>query len=393
MEEVFAVMARGTGVTAASGDEVATQIDSVLRSMTQKTPEMAKAFKKAGFQGVNDAIGKKGMVGALRVLVAQTDGTSEGIEKLFGRIEGLKLALDLTGKGAADFDDKLKVMNNAAGATDTAFAAMRGGLAANATQAKKTEVAIEQLKVKIGDDLSGSVNNLQRDLLNLVNLAAGDVHTVFVNMSTDAENSKTAIDNLKGAVQPLVSWFAKLALIVDSVGGGIGKTGDKLEDFKNKVADIIAKRSGISSETLLAQWGGRGASTEERKERDEARIQRMKALSEYIVDPEAARNRESLNEMKAEVEAQRQKSAQARQTFTSAFESGAPVNWDQTIGQINVNLEIPQERTVPQITNAVQMGLSNALKRAANANPNRANKTGTGVGVGPAGTNSTMGNP
>lgn len=394
MEELFAVMASASGVTG-SGSEVMTQMSSSMSALVKKTPEMKKAWKKAfGKESVKDAVAKDGVVGVFNRLVDTTDGSIEKIDELFGRIEGLKLILQLTGKGAADFNDKLHAMQNVAGATDTAFTAMRGGMAANATQAKKTAVEIEALKVGIGDDLSGAVNDLQLQLLQFGKAAASDFHDVMTNMNDDGVNAKTSLDGITQTVRPMTIWFAKLALAIDTAGGAL----DKFIELGDSVDEGVAQ---WGSDMLSAMMGGSGGALPEymqervakREEDKKRRTSRLLALSEYIEDPDAASHKAVLNVAKNEVAESRAKAQAGREAYFAAIRSGNAEGATTSIGQINVALEIPANAEPHHIETAVRnaMGMAGKdIQQARRAIPNRTDKSGA-EGWGPKGTNNAVG--
>lgn len=156
MDELFAIMASATGVTG-GGAEVATQMASLMRGLTDRSKDADRAFKIAfkadRFTNINQAIGKYGLVGVVEKLAATTDGTAESLNALFGRAEATTIALQLTGKGADDFKAKLLAMKGAAGATDTAYKAMTGGMASGAKQVETARAKTEQMRLELGDGL------------------------------------------------------------------------------------------------------------------------------------------------------------------------------------------------------------------------------------------------
>ena len=156
MEELFAVMATATGVTG-GGAEVSTQMASLMRGLTDRSKEADAAFKVAfkadKFKSIQQAIGKYGLVKVVEMLAKTTDGSAESLNALFGRAEATTLALHITGKGAEDFQTKLKAMKESAGVTDTAYRAMTGGMAKGAHDVDVAKAATEQMRLELGDNL------------------------------------------------------------------------------------------------------------------------------------------------------------------------------------------------------------------------------------------------
>ena len=381
MEEVFAVMASASGVTG-SGSEVMTQMAAAMQALLNKTPEMKVAYKKAfGKELLKDAIGKDGVVGVFKKLVGTTDGSIESIQKLFSRVEGLRLILQLTGNGAKDFTDKMASMGNVAGATDIAFEAMKGGLAANATQADKTAEKMAQLKIAIGDDLAPAVGQFNAEIAKAVEIGAGALHTVLTNMKTDTGDASGSMNGLGESLRPVVVWFAKLALVADGAAGAIYA----VEDAKDKVGEAFA---GFASETWSEMWGGSGGELpdymqeriKERETRNTARIARMKSLSEYIVDPKAATQKSEL------ADARKQAITDADQHRLEGIQlmTGAAAG-DVNIGAISLNVALPAG-TAKDHAKLLHDELYKMLTNADNANARRTDRSGV-AGPGPAGTN------
>lgn len=188
LEELFAVMASATGVTG-SGAEVGTQFASVLRAMIDRSPEMAKAFssliKKGtfgkGVKTMQQAIGAKGLQGALNALIGTTDGTAESIQKLFGRAEAMTLALHLTGKGASDFNDKQRAMQQVAGATQQAFDAQTTGFAAQGHAIDKAKAQWEAMRQDLGDKLTPALVQLYDVGMRVAQLFGEGITPIFAN--------------------------------------------------------------------------------------------------------------------------------------------------------------------------------------------------------------------
>ena len=386
MEEVFAVMASASGVTG-SGSEVMTQMASAMQALLNKTPAMKKAYASVfGKELLKDAISKDGVVGVFKKLAGTTDGSVESIQKLFGRVEGLKLILQLTGNGAADFTSKMASMGDAAGATDIAFAAMKGGLAANATQAAKTAEKMAQLKIAIGDELAPAVGQFNAEMATAVEIGAGAFHTVLTNMKTETENASGPMKGLGESVRPVTVWFAKLALVADGTAGAI----NAVVDAADKVDEAVA---GFASDTWSAMWGGGEGELpdymqeriKERETRNADRAARMKSLSEYIVNPEAATQKSEL------ADARKQAITDANQARLEGIQlmTGAAAG-DVHIGGISLNVALPSG-TPESHAQAINDELFRLLTNAGKANAPRTNRSGVD-GASNAGTN-TLGGP
>lgn len=137
-EELFTGFATLTGVTG-NAAEVSTQLSGILRAMIKPTDGMKSAIKELGFETAEQMIEQEGLIGSMRMLVANTDGTSESIGKLFRRAEALTAVFAITGGQAEVFDQKFEELKNSAGATDQAFREISDGV-------NKAGFSLEQAK-------------------------------------------------------------------------------------------------------------------------------------------------------------------------------------------------------------------------------------------------------
>ena len=228
LEELFAVMASATGVTG-SGAEVSTQFAAVLRAMVDRSPEMAKAFssliKKGtfgkGVKTMQQAIGAKGLQGTLNALVGTTDGTAESIQKLFGRAEAMTLALHLTGKGAADFNDKQRAMKQVAGATQQAFDAQTTGFAAQGHAIEKAKAQWEAMRQDLGDKLTPALVQLYDVGMRVAQLFGEGIAPIFANTQVLSIGLGDDLDVVRVAFNAIRAVVLGVAQVIDSVIFGL----------------------------------------------------------------------------------------------------------------------------------------------------------------------------
>jgi TP901 family phage tail tape measure protein len=219
LEEVFAITATGTGALG-STSEVMTQISSAMRALIQRTPDMDKAFAKAfkgdGIKSMDQAIGKYGLVGTLQRVIATTDGTTEAIGGLFGRIEGMQLALALTGPlldGPDGFTSKFGKMKDAAGALSGAYAAQTEGLGGLAKDARATAERFEALRVKVGEELAPAFGKT-KDAIATISEEVGDR---LIDALSDAETGIGGLAGTAEALDPLVTAITAIAAGVGTI--------------------------------------------------------------------------------------------------------------------------------------------------------------------------------
>ena len=99
-----------------------TNIQGVMNAVLRPTAEAEKLAEKLGVEFGATALQTKGLTRFLRDLQEQVGGDVEVMGQLFGRIEGLRGVLALTGNQAESFAKNLNAIQNAAGATDKAVA-------------------------------------------------------------------------------------------------------------------------------------------------------------------------------------------------------------------------------------------------------------------------------
>lgn len=121
MQELFATQATLTGVLGGAS-EVATDTQSALKALMAPSTQMQKALDSLGFSTGQALIKAKGFKGALQALVGTTHGNTAALTKMFGRVEGMKLAMALAGSQSDTYNQKLKEIQHSAGATATAYA-------------------------------------------------------------------------------------------------------------------------------------------------------------------------------------------------------------------------------------------------------------------------------
>jgi TP901 family phage tail tape measure protein len=171
-EEMFNTFATLTGVTGQTA-EVSTQIAALVRAFLTQTEDMKAAFKelkKQGYETASQLLADKGLVGALKAVIATTEGSDEAIAKLFGSAESLLAVFALTGSQADTFSHKLEQMKKASGALDEAFKEQTEGINEAGHKWEQTMVRIEVAVQKLGDVAAPAFAVISGTLENLVGL-------------------------------------------------------------------------------------------------------------------------------------------------------------------------------------------------------------------------------
>ena len=137
-EHLFAIMATGTGVVG-TASEVSTQLRGVLASMLAPTSNLSNLYDELGVSGAEAMIRQHGLAGSISLMAEDAEKTGRTLKDYIASTEALPIALNLAGAGADVFADKLAEMENAAGATDSAFREQTEGV-------NSAEFAYQQMK-------------------------------------------------------------------------------------------------------------------------------------------------------------------------------------------------------------------------------------------------------
>lgn len=149
-EELFGVFATLTGVTGDAA-EVSTQLGSIFTALMKPSDAMTQALNKMGYESGFAAVKALGLQGTLAGLVDVTGGSDEALVQLAGRKEAVTAMLSLTGAQADTFSKKLGELQNAAGATDRAFAAQTEGVAKAGFTFQQAMVKMQVAAQQFGD--------------------------------------------------------------------------------------------------------------------------------------------------------------------------------------------------------------------------------------------------
>jgi len=152
MDELFAVMATGTGVTGKAA-EVSTQLRGIMQSLMAPTADMTKLLEEKGYASGKAMLADLGLAGALETIKNAADATNTPLQKYISSIEGQTLALALTGTQADNYITKLAAMRDSTGLTDIAFREQTEGVNAAGFAFQQAKIQIGVLAQEIGDKL------------------------------------------------------------------------------------------------------------------------------------------------------------------------------------------------------------------------------------------------
>lgn len=231
MEELFGVLATGTGVTG-KASEVSTQLRRILQALMAPSKEMSRLIKMQGFKTGETMLQTLGLQKTINLLVSTSRKSNIPLQSLMGSIEGQTLALALAGPQATTFTEKLRAMTNVAGATEEAFREQTGGINKAGDAWKEFNSQLEVTKIKIGDELAPVLS----DLLNSATILTNK----FTQLSPEMQKFVFASVAIAAAMGPVLWGISQLITFVGSLSRAavwlslnIGKAAASLLQFKN----------------------------------------------------------------------------------------------------------------------------------------------------------------
>lgn len=228
-EELFGIMATGTGVTG-NAAEVSTQLRGVLQALMAPTDSMAELMANLGYESGQAMIEGLGLQGTIDAIVKAADESGMPLQSYIGSIEGQTLALTLSGEQSDVLREKIAAMGEATGSAAKAFKAATDNEA---------------------EDFDGSINKLKNSAI-----AFGDALTPLISKVADLVSGVADfINDLSPAQKEMAVNFA---LVAAAAGPAISTVGKGITTFSN-VAGALKGLGGAAS--TAAGAGGLGALT------------------------------------------------------------------------------------------------------------------------------------
>ena len=188
LEELLAAGSALT-LTGQTLSESITNIQGVMNAVLRPSNEAVDLAEQLGIEFSATALQTKGLTQFLKDLEIQAGGDVEVLGQLFGRIEGLRGVLALTGNQAESFAKNLDAIQNAAGSAEKAVDIQNQTLEAQIALLKnQLSFALQT----IGNELLPTVTDAVKDLTTSLNDVDWD------KFSQDAEN---AIGSILSVVQ------------------------------------------------------------------------------------------------------------------------------------------------------------------------------------------------
>jgi TP901 family phage tail tape measure protein len=110
-------------------ENATTQLNAIMQRFIKPSKEAQRVAASFGIELTSQALASKGLSGALTEMVEKTNGSKEALAAILGDARAIRGAFVLAQNGGQQFNDELALMQNAAGATDTALSYQEQGLA------------------------------------------------------------------------------------------------------------------------------------------------------------------------------------------------------------------------------------------------------------------------
>jgi len=226
-EELFAVMATGSGVTGGAA-EVSTQLRGILQSLMAPTADMTKLLADMGYESGAAAIADQGLVGILGDVIDTANETNTPLQNFIGSIEGQTLAMALGGPQADDYTSKLAEMQNAAGTAQTAFDLQTKGQNAAGFEAEQAAIRIQVLTQEINDAMKPAILTILPYIRDFMDFIRGLVMQ-FTELDPNTQKIIFGVLGLAAAIGPIlmvlgpvVTGFGALLSVIGLIASPIG---------------------------------------------------------------------------------------------------------------------------------------------------------------------------
>ena len=222
-QELFGVMATGTGVTGGAA-EVSTQLRGVLQSLLSPTAGMTTLLASMGLESGKALIEQQGLQGAIETVVGAAARAGAPLQDYVSSIEGQTLALALAGPQADTFTEKLAAMQTATGSTDQAFAEMTEGINAAGFQFKQLWREVTVAAQRFGDELIPQLLKLKPTLTDMVEGLKATVQW-FADLPAPVQKTILVAVGLVAAIGPLLMVVGQMSMGVGALLPLLGSLG------------------------------------------------------------------------------------------------------------------------------------------------------------------------
>jgi TP901 family phage tail tape measure protein len=234
LEEVAAGIAVLTknGIDASNAT---TQLNAIMTAILKPSSQASKYAASYGIELSATALESKGLSGMLNEMIKKTKGSSEALSMILGNARAIRGAFVLAKDSGAQFNEELALMQNAAGATDTALSYQEQGLA---YQLKILGNNVDAVGIKLGEKFipkltevtnwlmkeglpafEGFLESLEPIVTDLTDNYIGPLFDSVTELFTLFDDSDFSI--LELALVPVKASLSALKIIVEAIVAAI----------------------------------------------------------------------------------------------------------------------------------------------------------------------------
>lgn len=268
-QELLAAGATLTNTTGQAIPEAMTMLASAMKALIDPSNEMKELLKKFSTESGVATIKTLGFEVTLQKLWEASGKNVEVFEKAFGRIEGFRAAVGLTGDNAARTAKELEYLGHA---SDGVGQAQMAANEINKGATRQWEKALAQIKatgIEMGTTLLPAISNLLKASEPLLKMLAGAVDW-FAKLSPEIQIAMLAFVSAVAVIGPLTLVLGGLLSAVSAIstafvsfGGVLTATGltAGLTALPGMIANISTAITGnmvgalTSGETMLLRMG------------------------------------------------------------------------------------------------------------------------------------------
>ena len=220
-----------------SAAEVSTSTAAILTEMIKPGRELSGAIAALGFASSDAMIAQLGFGGAIQALGGYAQDSGKKITNLFASSEAGKVAMSIAGAQADVFNEKLKEMEQSAGAMDAAYAAQTGGINELGAQFEQLKAQVAVSSQNIGQALM-PVLRVTLQIAEPLAQSIGAVANTFSALPQPLQNSAFAILGIVAAVGPVTTLAGSFIGTTGKVAEGVAKLGEFASKHKTKIKAI-----------------------------------------------------------------------------------------------------------------------------------------------------------
>ena len=233
MEELFATMATGSGVTGDAA-EVATQLRGILQALQAPTETMEALFREMGVTSGQAAVRQFGLANVIRTIAQSAEASGRPLQDYIAQIEGQTLAITLAGAQSETYTQKLEEINRATGASGRAFQEQVAGINAAGFAMDQAANRFRGIATRLGEALGPSVLKIIPSIEKVAGSIAG------------------MIQSFAGLSQPVQQFILGLAAVSIAFGPIIHVAGTLITTLAAVARTLfIARTSGLAFSAVL----------------------------------------------------------------------------------------------------------------------------------------------